>query len=82
MAASSFIIAHDNAYNRSILGQDAYYFSTSEHIKLLLNDPKLEGEKIKLTSNNLKKIKTSFNWDRIADEHEVFFQKIFSLRKG
>jgi glycosyltransferase involved in cell wall biosynthesis len=82
MAASSFIIAHDNAYNRSILGEDAYYFSTSEHIQLLLTDTKLQGEKTKLTSNNLKKIKTSFNWDRIADEHEVFFQKIFSLRKG
>lgn len=82
MAASSFIIAHDNAYNRSILTEDAFYFSTSEHIKLLITDPKLLGERMSFTTNNLKKIKSIFNWDRIADDHEVFFQKILSLRKN
>jgi glycosyltransferase involved in cell wall biosynthesis len=76
MACGCRIAAHENLFNRSILGNDAFYFSSPEQVRDILEikaDTKaMDGWK----TNNLGKIKGIYNWDRIIDDYE----KLFLLR--
>lgn len=73
MASSALIVAHNNVFNQSILGEDAYYFNTDREISqlLLTNIDKSENEE-KL-NNNLQKIDTRYSWNKIVDEYEAVF---------
>ena len=70
MASSSFIIAHDNDFNKGILGNDAFYF---------LNRDDVEGHLLKTKNNyskliqaNLNKIELKFSWPIINGQYENF----------
>jgi glycosyltransferase involved in cell wall biosynthesis len=77
MASQALVVAHDNVFNRAVLGNDAYYFSNSAHITSLLNQgPSRTGDAAKI-ENNLQKIRTRFSWDHVADRLEhVFMQAV------
>ena len=65
MGCSCTIVANDNEFNRSVLGKDAYYFSSSKEVGLILNK-KIELEDITLKiNNNLKRIETIYSFDTI-----------------
>lgn len=71
MAASSLIVANANDINREVLGTDAFYYNdcydVAKHlIKLRKDSPDIEL----LIKNNLQKITTRFNWNRVIDEYE------------
>lgn len=68
MASNCLIIAHDNIFNRSILGKDAAYFSTVEEVSEKLN---LKKENFQdFIQNNRKKIENNFNWTLINNQYE------------
>lgn len=71
MAARTFIAAHDNVFNRHVLGDDAFYFKNSSDIKNIIDNfdshfPNRET----YTTNNIKKIETFYNWKSITDSYE------------
>lgn len=75
MASSGLICAHDNEFNSTILGEDAYYFTDSGSAKNILNsvnkaDPK---ENVKI-NRNLEKISTTYAWDKIIASYEKYMQ--------
>jgi glycosyltransferase involved in cell wall biosynthesis len=76
MACRSVIAAHDNPFNKTILEHDAVYFSTPTDVTAIfdrLPDPVSAQE---WTSNNIQKIQTLYNWDKIiADYEQVFINK-------
>ena len=70
MASSSFIIAHDNDFNKGILGDDAFYFSNSDDVKAQLSKSKNNhGEVIQA---NLNKIEKKFSWPIINGKYEDY----------
>jgi glycosyltransferase involved in cell wall biosynthesis len=73
MAASALISAHDNPFNRSVLGNDASYFSTGEDIAELIKSgygkPGCTGQ----ISKNLKKIKEDYSWSKIIGAYYKLF---------
>lgn len=71
MASDSLIVANDNIFNRSVLGDDAYYFSDENDVCQHANRlTKLnEGE---LISNNKEKIKNEFSWETINNKYLNF----------
>ncbi|MCO5724234.1 DUF1972 domain-containing protein [Robiginitalea marina] len=71
MASESFIVAHDNPFNRSILGEDAYYFQTSEDIFSKLSLIKREHSEWILSNKN--KIQDIYNWPKINGQYEDLF---------
>ncbi len=74
MACKSFIISHDNIFNKSVLGNDALFFKTDNDItNILSNLDKLLKNKEQFTTNNLKKIKQNYMWKIIADKYENIF---------
>lgn len=71
MACNCKIIAHDNNYNKSILGKDALYFRNSNHLTQLLLSNNFNNIN---TNNNIVKINERYNWKRICEEYESVFK--------
>lgn len=73
MASQALIVAHDNVFNRAVLGNDAYYFSNSTAITALLHAGAHRAGHGEMIRNNLEKISTRFSWEYVADELERAF---------
>ena len=73
MACHCNIAAHENIFNKNILTNSAYYFSTWEDIVQIINQPAdveiIAGRK----KNNLEKIKKVYKWNKIIDDYEKVF---------
>lgn len=68
MATSCRICAHDNAFNKGVLGNDAYYFSSSKDITSILE---VEHANFDLyVESNLKKIETIYSFNTIHHQLE------------
>ena len=76
MAASCFIIAHDNVFNRSILKDNAYYFSGQDDLTLLLKLSKENQQK--LIENNRKEILEKYSWRLINTQYEHFINRVYN----
>lgn len=75
MACNTFICAHDNIFNKSILGQDAYYFQSSDDVAKLIK-PELSTRKQLAKENNIKKIKDLYSWETIINKYEKMFFRL------
>ncbi len=81
MAAMSYIIAHDNPFNRDVLQQHALYFADPAAIKNLLTDPSLlEKNRLQFIDGNAMRIKEHFNWKKIAGEYEALFKEVLNKK--
>ncbi len=83
MAAGASIIAHDNSYNKWVLGNNASYFSSADEIKKLLfidNDLKDAGmdefDNEAKIANNHQRIKEDFQWNDIVRKYEDLFRRL------
>lgn len=72
MASQSLIAAHDNEFNRSILNEDAYYFSTPSDVKELVENISFGEREREMVKSNFYKVTQQFNWENIIDEYERF----------
>lgn len=83
MASECFILSHDNIFNKTVLGDNAIYYSDKDEVTNLLN--KLEilirERKQLYTTNNLEVIRTQYSWEKLVDEHEEYFMSLFSKIK-
>jgi glycosyltransferase involved in cell wall biosynthesis len=78
MAASAFIVAHNNPFNREVLGGNAFYFSTPEDIAAHLNAFQVKDFKHPFIINNLASISNRYNWPQIIKEYVEFFNRIIT----
>jgi len=80
MASQSFIIAHKNSFNGSILGDSALYFdSQKEVIDIIDNITDLRSKHAnEFIKENFLKINTLYNWDVITSKHEALFKDLLS----
>ncbi len=74
MASKALIVAHNNEFSKSILGEDAFYFSTKEDVKIHLEniDKKENTDKI---NNCYSKIDCEYRWEIINNKYLNFFYK-------
>lgn len=71
MACGAFIAAHDNIFNRSVLGNDALYFKdASEVMAIVKNADAMVEKRESVIAHNLVKINETYNWNKIADQYE------------
>lgn len=69
MSSHALICAHDNEFNRSVLGKDAFYFSCKKCIIPLLNQDEI-NEADEFISNNIEKIKQRYSWRKVISDYE------------
>ena len=73
MASRALIAAHDNAFNRQVLGEDALYFSEPAAITALVNGlPLTQAEKEGMVGRNQEKIRQDFSWPGIIAHYERY----------
>lgn len=70
MSCGAVICAHDNEFNRSVLGEDAYWFNDAEGIAALVTD---QNKNASMTTANLETIRKNHSWEKIIDEYESLF---------
>ncbi len=70
MACGCQIAAHDNPFNKAVLGKEAHYFSNPEAVAAIL-EKEQDAVTIKnWKESNLEKIRTRYHPDRIIDAYE------------
>ena len=74
MASKAFIFAHNNDFNKAILKENAYYFSSAEEVKNLTLKIK-KNDNLHLIENNFNAIESEFNWDKINGKYLQLFTK-------
>lgn len=78
MGSGAFICAHDNIFNRSILGEDALYFSDSNSVSEAYAEKEFSKyETVK--ANNFIKVDELYHWNVIADQHDKLFRKLLEI---
>ena len=82
MASGSIIAAHDNSFNKAVLGPDAYYFSSPADVKHIIHtfsENKLTDD---MKRNNLEKIRQLYNWETIIDQYENYILHCYNERNA
>lgn len=74
MSSNALIVANDNIFNKSILENDAFYFSDANDVSNLLNGV-TENKRTEFIQNNILKINTLYTWDKIINDYEQLFVK-------
>lgn len=75
MAAGALIVAHNNVFNKSVLDNNAFYFSNAGDIQLLLNTGFERDDYQKYITRNMNKLEHEYNWQTITTQLEDLFVK-------
>jgi glycosyltransferase involved in cell wall biosynthesis len=76
MAANTFILVHDNQFNKSVVNKNAYYFNSSNALSDLLQNEEILKNKNEFAKNNINKIDKVYRWPIIVNQYESYFKKI------
>ena len=75
MSCKSFIIAHNNVFNKSVLGEDNLYFHSTNDISKFVDNVKKE-DYYNIIENNYKKVQEHYTWDFIINKYEELLKAI------
>jgi len=77
MADKALIAAHDNSFNRAVLGNDVMYFSGPYDTRQIVDSAKLSEENKEQADRNFQKIKKFYSWGKIITAYETFILQSF-----
>lgn len=82
MASDCFILAHDNQFNKAVLGENAVYYGSPQVVTMLLDniDNIAMMHKEEYIKNNLDIIRKEYSWEKLVDEHEKYFKWMLEQR--
>jgi glycosyltransferase involved in cell wall biosynthesis len=75
MACACTIAAHDNLFNREILGGEAFYFSSKDDLAALMAGAPRGDETCGWKQLNAEKILTRYSWDKVIDRYLQLFME-------
>ncbi|TDW96615.1 DUF1972 domain-containing protein [Dinghuibacter silviterrae] len=78
MASKALIAAHENPFNKAILGRDAFYFSDPAGVARIFERAVSPIPESEMIENNFRKIGASYNWERITLEYEQFMYACYA----
>lgn len=80
MASKALIAAHNNDFNKGVLKDNAFYFSSPKEVKELLISVK-KNDNLHLIENNFNAIVNQFNWEKINGEYLQLFEECMAKGK-
>ena len=81
MASNCLICANENIFNKAILEEDAYYFTKSRDVSLMLDTHYKSGDSNQLIlKNNSLKIQEKYSWTIINKAYLDFIHECFSKK--
>ena len=79
MASGAYIISHNNLFNRDVLGEHAFYFGNPREVAALLSKTEdLEAKRKEYIGVQTEKIRSQYNWKKIAGEYEELFKRLLN----
>jgi glycosyltransferase involved in cell wall biosynthesis len=79
MACRCNIASHDNIFNKEVLGDDSFYFSSSNDVtSIILNSDKANVQERK--ELNFDKIKTKYDGNKVVDTYEELMLELCEAR--
>jgi len=80
MASNAFICAHDNPFNRYVLGNHGLFFRTKEDVANIINNINNIPESLreKFITENRKKISEIYNWEIVSKQYIYLFEEIIA----
>lgn len=84
MADESFIIAHDNEFNRSVLEDNALFFADVNDLAATITKVQEQRDQnySVFAKRNIDLIREKYNWKTIIESHESLFLKCLENVKG
>jgi glycosyltransferase involved in cell wall biosynthesis len=79
MGSSALIAAHNNVFNKAVLGTDAFYFSNEDEIADIIKTQTDKQARQTFIRHNIEKIRTQYNWARIVNMYEAVMLEAASL---
>lgn len=79
MASQALICANRNEFNSTILEEDALYFSSARDVTACLETVTKDDYQA-FVDNNLQKIRSIYEWNKIIDQYENHFKTIYSTQ--
>lgn len=80
MACSCFVIAHDNPFNREVLGDEALYFCSAHELDEIIREfgclPAATVSRVK--QSNYNRVKSTYSWESVVSSYEELFSSINS----
>lgn len=73
MGCGCHIAAHNNIFNKAILGDDAFYFSGEDQVTEILKRQTDNGLIEYWKNKNVEKVKRKYNWENIIQQYEDVF---------
>lgn len=80
MACRTFILAHDNSFNRHVLFDSAFYFNSPGQVQdLLMRIGELRAENAtRFARENDQRVRSTYSWDSIVNQHEALFEQLIA----
>lgn len=79
MADKAFMAAHNNAFNKSVLQDNALYFNSAAEVSAIIEQhEKLYNEQF--VNDNFSCIENKYTWERIVNQYDLFFRECYALR--
>ncbi|WP_431210706.1 DUF1972 domain-containing protein [Puia sp. P3] len=81
MASRALILAHDNAFNRNVLGGDAYYFSSAAGVREFVDGFVRGVAEEGMTGRNFEKVAERYSWPNVIGKYDRFIlRSVFVFR--
>lgn len=80
MASNCTIVAHDNIFNRSVLGNEAYYFKSHLDLSSIIADIPNKNLLEHMIKSNLEKITAIYSWENIYSKLDTLFNYCYAQR--
>lgn len=80
MASQALIAAHNNDFNKGVLKNNAFYFSTAIEVKNILKTVK-KNDNLHLIQRNYESIENDFNWSKINGQYLQLFEECMGRYK-
>ena len=74
MASKALVAAHNNDFNKGVLKENAFYFSTPEEVKKIVETVK-KIDTLQFVENNYAAIASIFNWEKINEQYLQLFKQ-------
>lgn len=74
--AGAFVIAHDNVFNREVLGRDAEFFADPAGVARGLDRVEARPEEARVTGERLRTAIARYSWDTVTDGYEQLLRDL------
>lgn len=72
MASRALIVAHDNVFNKTVTGNDAFYFSSATDIAAIIDGPVKKQDCAAMLNNNMDRVNNEYSWQKITTALENY----------